>query len=328
MIAAGPIDFGPTPIGGDEAVIGIDVGGTKAHAVLYTADGPIAAARRATDVSGLPGLLATLRAVVDDVLAEAAADRHGLRLPQDISQIGVGLPGVVSTEAGTVSHAVNVGLPEADVPLARLASAEFGVPVTLTHDVTAAALGSARLLGVDDDVALISLGTGLAVGLILGGVPRHGLLGSAGEIGHIPYVADGPECPCGQRGCLELYASGQALNRLWGGDPSGASKPAEHLLACAARGDEAALAVRSVWIGAVAHAVTTVGLTLDVATILIGGGVAGAGQPLLDALRAELRRRAEQSAFLSHMNLTGRVALVPPDLDVAPLGAALVAIGR
>ncbi len=183
-------------------------------------------------------------------------------------------------------------------------------------------------MGVGDDVALVSLGTGLAVGLILGGVPRVGACASAGEIGHIPYVADGPECPCGQRGCLELYASGQALNRLWSGDPSGASKPAEHLLACAARGDAAAVEVRSVWIGAVAHAVTTVGLTLDVATILIGGGVAGAGEPLLDALRAELRRRAEQSAFLSHMNLADRVALVPPGLDVAPLGAALAAIGR
>ena len=322
MIAVGPIDFGPTPIGGDEAVIGIDVGGTKAHAVLYSSDGPIAAARRATDVGGLPGLLGTLRAVVDDVLAEAAASGLALRA------IGVGIPGIVSTKAGTVSHAVNVGLPEADVPLAHLVSTEFGVPVTLTHDVTAAALGSARLMGVDDDVALISLGTGLAVGLILGGVPRVGACASAGEIGHIPYVADGPECPCGQRGCLELYASGQALNRLWGGDPRGASKPAEHLLACAARGDATAVGVRSVWIGAVAHAVTTVGLTLDVATILIGGGVAGAGEPLLDALHAELRRRAQGSAFLNRMNLADRVALVPPGLDVAPLGAALAAIGR
>ena len=310
----------------NEAVIGIDVGGTKAHAVLYSAAGAIASSRRATDVTGLPGLLATLRAVVDDVVRAPEAGQYGIRRQRDISRIGIGIPGIVSSQAGTVSHAVNVGLPEADVPLAHLASAEFGVPVTLTHDVTAATLGSARLMGVDDDVALISLGTGLAVGLILDGTPRHGLLGSAGEIGHIPYVADGPECPCGQRGCLELYASGQALNRLWGGDPSGASKPAEHLLACAARGDEDALAARSIWIGAVAHAVTTVGLTLDVATILMGGGVAGAGEPLVEVLRAELRRRAQGSAFLNRMDLADRVELVPPELDVAPLGAALIAI--
>ena len=123
-----------------------------------------------------------------------------------------------------------------------------------------------------------------------------------------------------------MYASGQALNRLWGGDPSGASKPAEHLLACAARGDEDALAARSIWIGAVAHAVTTVGLTLDVATILMGGGVAGAGEPLVEVLRAELRRRAQGSAFLNRMDVADRVELVPPELDVAPLGAALIAI--
>ncbi len=105
-------------------------------------------------------------------------------------------------------------------------------------------------------------------------------------------------------------------------------KPAESLLAAASTGDETARDVLSVWMGAIAHTVTTVGLTLDIATILIGGGIAEIGAPFLAALRAELERRASGSQFLAHMDLTSRVALVPPGLEVAPLGAALAAIGE
>ncbi len=300
-----------------EAVIGVDIGGTKTHAVLFSAAGPRVSARRSTITSGPEGIISTLNLVVEHLCSRPQA--RDLR----IRGVGVGIPGMVSSRAGTVSHGVNVGLPGADIPLAMLAHKELGMPVVLSNDVTAATLGSARLMGVGTDVALISLGTGVATGMILDGVTRYGTLGSAGEIGHIPYVADGIECPCGQRGCLELYASGSALRRMW---PVTGVEPAENLLATAAGGDAHARQVLSVWMGAVAHAVTIVGLTLDVATILIGGGVAQAGAPLLQALRAELTRSARDSAFLAQMDLAGRVALVPAELEVAPLGAALAAL--
>ncbi len=303
----------------DEAIIGIDVGGTKTHAVLFAASGPVANSRHSTLTTGIAGIIATLKLVVADVIGHHQS--RNLR----IRSVGIGIPGMVSTREGTVSHGVNVGLPEANVPLAEMAGREFGVPVFLSNDVTAATLGTARLMGLGTDVALISIGTGLATGMILDGVPRYGMLGSAGEIGHIPYVADGPECPCGQHGCLELYASGNALNRMW--PVAGGIKPAESLLAAATRGQADAVEVRKVWMGAIAHAVTIVGLTLDISTILIGGGVADVGAPFLNALRDELDQRATRSPFLRHMNLTARVALVPPGLEVAPLGAALAAIG-
>lgn len=300
-----------------DAVVGIDVGGTKTHAVLFASSGPVASSRRATITSGAPGVLATIKLAMTGLTSHAA--EHCLR----VSGIGLGIPGMVSTREGTVSHGVNIGLRGADVPLAKLVQKELGIHTRLINDVTAATLGAARMLGVGEDVALISIGTGLAMGTILDGVPRFGTLGGAGEIGHIPYLPDGVACPCGQRGCLELYASGSALQRMWS---SSRGATAENLIAAASRGDADACHVLETWMAAVCHAVITVGLTLDVGVILISGGVSEAGQPFLDELRDQLHRRARTSAFLARMDLPSRLALVPPGLDVAPLGAALAAL--
>ncbi|PWF24576.1 ROK family protein [Ancrocorticia populi] len=294
--------------------IGIDIGGTKALAVAYGGDGPLAQAHSYTNTDGLAGLTATVSGLVIELAAAPELAGH------TIEAIGIGIPGIVDTDRGTVSHGVNVGLDSGDVPLARAITEATGIPTRLSNDVTAATIGAAHYLGSSNDVALISLGTGLAAGLILDGRPRTGLLGSAGEIGHIPYIPSGPECPCGQRGCLELYASGQALSRLW---PQGGKHPATHLLAAAQNGDPAAQTALSTWIGAVAHAVTLLVLTLDVAEVLIAGGVTEVGGPLLDALRSELERQANQSRFLSQMGLAERIRLVPSEANIAPLGAAL-----
>lgn len=297
-----------------EARIGIDIGGTKALAVAYGATGQIATSRRPTDTGGVEGITATVAHLIDDLRAQPSL--ANLR----VSAIGIGIPGIVDTAKGTVSHGVNVGVPGADVPLARAVQAATGLPTTLANDVTAATIGAAHYLGTSDDVALMSLGTGMAAGLILDGAPRTGLLGSAGEIGHIPYIPDGLACPCGQRGCLELYASGQALSRMW---PQGGSHPAHHLLAAASSGDSTARHTLDAWIRAVAHGVTLLSLTLDITEILIAGGITEIGSPLLDAIRAELNRQAGNSQFLRQMGLARRVRLVPPDALVAPLGACL-----
>ncbi|MGO1592093.1 MAG: ROK family protein [Ancrocorticia sp.] len=301
-------------LGPSEARIGIDVGGTKTQAVAFGPSGEIGVAHRPTDTAGIAGITATVSSLVDELRLLPEADSH------TISAIGIGIPGIVDTAAGTVSHGVNIGLAESDVPLAATISRATGVPVSLANDVTAATIGAARYLGSSDDVALISLGTGLASGLILDGIPRTGKLGSAGEIGHIPYIPDGLPCPCGQRGCLELYASGHALTRAW---PQGGKHPATHLMAAARTGDADARSVLDSWIHAVAHAVTLLGLTLDVQEILIAGGITEVGAPLLEELRGQLRRSAEHSQFLRQMGLDSRVRLVPRGAHVAALGACL-----
>lgn len=301
-----------------EVAVGIDIGGTKTLATAYTSQGAVASARRRT-LHGQDGLLVS----VDEVLAELAG-----ALPATaeftLRAIGIGIPGVVSPTLGTVANGVNVGIGAEALPLAGLVAERTGVPVHLENDVAAATLGAAHALGVGDDVALISLGTGLAAGMVLDGVPRTGSRGSAGEIGHIPYREDGPLCPCGQHGCLELYASGRALAGMWDTDP--ATRPVTDLLRSAHEGDPRARTVLDQWMGAVAHAVTLVGLGVDVAAILIGGGVSEAGQPFLEELQDTLRSRARDSGFLTQMDLASRLVLVPPDLEVATLGACLAAL--
>lgn len=311
-----PLPTLPGP-GPDEVAVGIDIGGTKALATAYTSGRAVASSRLRT-VRGPEGLLDTVDRVLEGLTSQDALS--GLR----VRTIGIGIPGVVSPSRGTVANGVNVGIGAEPLPLGPLVRERTGVPVHLENDVAAATVGAAHALGVGEDVALISLGTGLAAGMVLDGVPRSGAHGSAGEIGHIPYRADGPRCPCGQHGCLELYASGRALAEMW--PTPGGTRPVTDVLRRADEGDPRARDVLAQWIGAVAHVVTTVGLGVDTGTILIGGGVAEAGPPFLDALTDALRRRARASDFLTQMDLASRLVLVPPDLEVATLGACLAAL--
>ena len=149
------------------------------------------------------------------------------------------MPGLVDVERGAVKHAVNLGVDGDWLPLGDLLADGSGVPVVVENDVNAATLGAAALSGADDLVYL-SIGTGLAAGLVLDGRLRRGEHGAAGEIGHVPVDPTGVLCQCGQRGCLETIASGSALAAAW---PSGDVPPAQALFAAAPAGDPAAIAV-------------------------------------------------------------------------------------
>lgn len=313
---------GPTPGRGytfnsPTPVVGVDVGGTKTKGILVGPGGPMARARRAT-CPGREGVCTTISDVVHELL-----DTAGVTLGE-LGALGVGIPGIVSPLEGTVAASVNLGLPVEPFTLAEELHARLGVPAHLENDVSAAAAGAARLMGLDGDVALISVGTGLAAGIVLAGHTRAGATGTAGEIGHIPYVPDGAPCGCGQRGCLELYASGSAIDRAWPTPPGHHSAPE---LFAAARSDEAARRALGGWLDALAHAVQIVAQTLDPRWVLVSGGISEVGAPLLTALRETLRRRARNSAFLRELALDERCLLVPPGLDIASVGACLTALG-
>ena len=132
-----------------------------------------------------------------------------------------------------MSHAVNLGLDHEWLPLADLLADCTGAAVVVENDLNAATWGAHVLSGADD-LAYVSLGTGLAAGFVLNGVLRRGAHGAAGEIGHVPVDPGGPLCSCGQRGCLELSAAGSALNSAW--PASSETSPAEALFAAAATG--------------------------------------------------------------------------------------------
>ncbi|UJP38569.1 ROK family protein [Cellulomonas palmilytica] len=318
--------------------VGVDVGGTSTVTVVLDGDGRVGE----RDTSPTPSGAAAIAAHTAQAVRRTAA-RAGLAL-DDLAGVGIGVPGVVDPGPGTVANAVNLGI-DGSAPLAALVAtalgaaglgaaglADDGAPrVVVENDLNAAVLGAAHVLHertgtAVDDLAFIALGTGLAAGIMLDGRLRRGPHRAAGEIGHLRYVPDGLPCKCGQTGCLERYGSGSALDAAWGPSRSGRPAPVE-VFEAAAAGDAFAVGVRDEFVAAVAAAVRVLVLTCDVGRVVIGGGVAQLGEPLLRALVTELDRQAASSPFLAAADLPSRVQLAPAGLPVGAVGAALVARG-
>ena len=222
-----------------------------------------------------------------------------------------------------MTHAVNLGLDGLD--LGAELSARLGRPVRIENDVNAAAIGAFHLLEKDPShsMAYLNLGTGLAAGLVLGGELWRGSRGTAGEIGHIPVDPNGPECPCGQRGCLEMVASGSAIARQW---PTDDARPARALFAAAESGDPRAMEVKRRFVENVAAAVRVLVLTVDVDSVVIGGGLSSLGTSLLHDIVVVLEGWEYASPFLASIELSRRMQLVPADFPAAAVGAALVGV--
>jgi predicted NBD/HSP70 family sugar kinase len=301
-----------------ELTIGIDIGGTKTLALAIDGEGrPMASVRLGTETASARTLVAGAETAV-----RLVADELGLD-PADTGIVGVGVPGRVSPRLGTVVHAVNLGLSEEPLPLGPLLEEALGVPVHVENDANAAALGAGLLLGRPDaDLAYLSVGTGVAAGFVLGGRIRRGRRGLAGEIGHLTVDPNGERCECGRRGCLELVASGSAIARAWPVD-NGRS-PAEELFRAASTGHAGAAAILDRLAGHLADAVLLLVLTMDVELVVLGGGVAEAGLPLLAAVRAAVAERAAGAAFLDSDELASSVVLAP-HAPVGAIGAALAA---
>lgn len=307
----------PLPSGPGSAV-GLDIGGTKVLAAYLGPDGAVHESLRLPTVRGPQGVVASAARAVREVLRRAGVDAA------DVDGVGVGVPGLVDPDDGSVTHAVNLGIEGGRFALADALSTELGgVPVRVDNDLNVAALGASHVRGGDGaDLAFLALGTGLAAGIVLGGELRRGVSGAAGEIGHIPIDPQGPPCACGQRGCVEVYASGSALSARW---PARHGRPAPaELFEAAAAGDPEAVRVKAEFADAVASAVRILELTVDVRHVVLGGGVSALGQPLLDAVREALDAQSSSSPFLSSLRLAERVSLAPADVPVAAVGAALV----
>jgi glucokinase len=293
--------------------VGLDIGATKILGAVIDADGTVIAQTRQDTRPGPDGVLDAATAVLD--LLATALDGA---LP---SHIGIGIPGIVDRDRGTVAHAVNLGLGGEWFPLAGRLADRTGATVVVENDLNAATWGAHVLSGADD-LAYLALGTGLAAGFVLSGKLRRGVHGAAGEIGHVPVDPAGPLCSCGQRGCLELRASGSALSAAW--PAQGDVPPAEALFAAAAAGNPEAVAARDRFAAGVGDAIRMLGLAVDPAAIIIGGGVAHVGEPLLAAVTAALRSQAAASPFLAALGLADRLRLLPGRLPVGAIGAALI----
>jgi glucokinase len=258
--------------------VGVDVGGTKVLAGEVSAEGRVLrTARRRT-----PGRLADPREL-DDAVTEAVEEIAGGRT---VASVGLSVAGLVDLTRGRVRFSTHLPWQE-DHTAARL-SERWGVPVLLDNDVSCAAvaeLAYGRGL-THSDFLLVTIGTGIGGAIIHQGRLWRGANGMAGEFGHIRVVPDGRQCECGLRGCLEEYASGNALRRLAGDS----YEDGEAVTAAAAAGDpRAAGAIAAVgdWFG-----IGLAGLvgSFDPAALVIGGGVVDAGELLLGPTRAALER--------------------------------------
>lgn len=296
--------------------VGIDIGGTKTHAVTIGPDGSVDQQLRLPTVFGHDGVIDTAMLALSSLAELTGSTVAGF------GSIGIGVPGAVDA-TGRVTHAVNLGLEGLD--LGGELSTRLGRDVRVANDVNAAALGAFHLLdkGAHESMAYLNLGTGLAAGLVLGGSLWRGSRGAAGEIGHIPVDPNGPECPCGQRGCLEVVASGSAIARQW---PTDDPRPASALFRAAAAGDRHAIEVKARFVENVAAAVRVLVLTVDVDSVVIGGGLSSLGGELIDAVVGVLVGWEAASPFLAATDLATRVAVLPNGFPAAAVGAALVGV--
>ncbi|MFC9845939.1 ROK family protein [Streptomyces sp. NPDC060223] len=270
-------------------VIALDVGGTGMKAALVGADGELLhQARRATGrergpdavVEGILGFAAELHAYGEQHLGVGAA------------AAGVAVPGIVDAERGLAVYSANLGW--RDVPMRELLGTRLGgVPVALGHDVRTGGLAEGRI-GAGrgaDRFLFVPLGTGIAGAIGIGGSVEAGAHGFAGEIGHIVVRPGGTPCPCGQRGCLERYASAAAVSQAWAAASGDPDAEAADCAKAVESGDERAVRVWLDAVDALADGLVTALTLLDPRTLIIGGGLAEAGETLFTPLRAAVERR-------------------------------------
>ncbi len=283
-------------------MLGLDVGGTKVAGRAFSLDAPTTAL--AEDIEPTPtgagagAIVDTIAAVGDRVRSAPAVVAAG-----GVVGVGVGMPGLVAGD-GVLRFGPNLpGVFDLDVR-AEL-ERRFGLPVVVDNDANCAAwcevvLGAAKGY---QHVLAVTLGTGIGGGLVVDGSLWRGAHGFAGEPGHMVVDPDGPECRCGRRGCWERYGSGSGLGYLGrnaardgklggvlaavGGD-IGAIR-GEHVSKAAVAGDAEALVVLRELAWWVALGLANLVNVLDVELVVVGGGLARAGDVLLDPVNEAFR---------------------------------------
>src|SRR6185295_17618713 len=194
------------PVHMAEYSIGLDLGGTNLRAAAIDRSG-----KMIEKISGTTNFSEGKDALLSDIVAEISKlrEKHG---QGGLAGIGVGVPGFIRMKEGVISNSNNLPYLEG-VPVRDEISRRLGAMVILENDANAAALGEKWMgAGKDvDDLVLLTLGTGIGGGIIIGGRVLHGYLGMAGELGHITVSPNGDPCGCGNNGCVEKHASATAI---------------------------------------------------------------------------------------------------------------------
>jgi glucokinase len=303
-------------------VLGVDVGGTKV--AVAAVDGVTVReatedpTRKATTEDLLDGIEVAVRRVIDKVGEPDA--------------IGVGVPSQIVYATGTVETSVNI--PLTGVPLRDELSGRFGVPVFVDNDANCAALAEAHILG-EDYLVMITLGTGVGGGVVIAGKTFRGAHGLGAELGHVTLNPDGPPCPgnCPNRGCLEAYCSGQALER--DATELATDKPDSRLAAllepdgkvsgpdlvkAAEEGDRDALFIFENFGRMLGVAIAGFVNVFEPDRLTIGGGLSRASRLFLDRAIQEADARA-----LPALLKRTKIAIAEGGADAGVIGAAVLA---
>jgi glucokinase len=309
--------------------IGLDLGGTNVKAGIVDDHGqPIA--RLSVPTQGERGPDVVIEVLID-VIKQLTAEA-GMSLKK-ITGIGLGVPGVMDIAKGVCIAAPNIK-DFRNIPIGRLIAERTGKPAILENDANAAAMGEYWVgSGKDRSIkhlAMLTLGTGIGGGIVMDGHVFHGGNDIGAEIGHMIVQVHGEECACGQRGCLEAYASASSTVRRTkqaiseGGSSSledkGDNFTAKDVFDAAKAGDPLAIRITEQSATYLGVAVVSLCRLLDPQMIVFAGGMMLAGDFLFDCVR----RATDEN----YWHLTQRrVQIVPAQLgnDAGFIGAAAVA---
>lgn len=317
----------------NNVVIGIDLGGTFIKAGAVSETGEILSRKKipTRKERGYNEIASDICA-----LSRSLAEGAGLDFSR-IAAIGVGSPGIIDSEAGAVLSNCNLGWE--NVPLAAMLKEGTGIPAYVLNDANAAALGESRwgAGGGFSSLVLVTLGTGIGSGIVLNGKTVEGFHGAGAELGHTVIRKGGRPCACGRRGCFETYASATALVReteramrgdkaslMWriAGNLKGVN--GETAFKAAKLGDKSAQSVIDGYTDDLSEGLADVANLLRPEAILLGGGVAAAGDLLFTPLKRKLLQKAYGGERFAPL------ALLPAALgnDAGLCGAACFALDK
>ena len=279
--------------------VGIDVGGTKCHGVIVDNHGTVLHEVRypTPHASELIDLL-------EKMFQELGGE----------TTLGVGVPGLITAD-GVIKASPNMKGAH-NIAVGPELRERLGIAVHVENDATVAAFGewkSGAAMGAHDAV-MVTLGTGIGGGIVMGGVLQRGANGFAGEIGHMVVEREGVECPCGRRGCWERYASGSALKMLSGGVDGKEVFEKFHA------GDKNAKSVIDTFASWIAEGLASLTNICDPEVIVIGGGVIESFASQIDILEEKF----SASLYSSEMRPHPRLAPAALGERAGAIGAALL----
>lgn len=283
---------------GPAHAIGVDVGGTKINAGIVAENGDVLLSHSLGMAGGGTDPAGRIAEAIDGLLARARDRYPDIR----IAGIGVGTAGQVDWREGKIRYASELIAGYTGTQLKAMLEERYGLSARVDNDVNALALAELRHgagRGTDHFVCL-ALGTGVGGAVVADGRLLRGAWGGAGELGHLSVDFRGESCICGSRGCLEQYASGTGIarrmrDRLAEAGQAGSEPDAREIVRLWQQGEPLAAAVMEEAIAALGAAIASLVHALNPELVVVGGGIADAGPPLLDRLREETFRRAMPS---------------------------------